>query len=88
MADETFPTEPTASSLKKELSESLELLKRDFEGLKNFVEEIAPEGVPASISLSGDDKKDLLSATLEIHDAADNIVFEASKIKEKLERLG
>ena len=37
---------PTASSLKKELKESLELLIRDFEGLKNFVAEIAPEGIP------------------------------------------
>ena len=50
--------------------------------------EIAPEGVPASIPLSKDELHDLLTATLEIHDAADNIVFEASKIKEKLERLG
>ena len=88
MADETFPAEPTASSLKKELRESLDLLIKDFEGLKHFVAEIAPEGVPASIPLSKDDLHDLLSATLEIHDAADNIVFEASKIKEKLERLG
>ena len=28
MAEETFPAEPTASSLKKELRESLELLKK------------------------------------------------------------
>jgi hypothetical protein len=87
MAEETFPAEPTASSLKKELRESLELLVKDFEGLKHFVAEIAPEGVPASIPLSKDELHDLLSATLEIHDAADNIVFEAGKIKEKLERL-
>ena len=88
MAEETFPAEPTASSLKRELGESLELLKRDFEGLKHFVAEIAPEGVPASIPLSKDELHDLLSATLEIHDAANDIAFEASKIKEKLERLG
>lgn len=88
MAEEMVPVEPTASSLKKELRESLELLIKDFEGLKSFVAEIAPEGVPASIPLSKDDLRDLLSATLEIHDAANDIAFEASKIKEKLERLG
>jgi hypothetical protein len=88
MAEESFPAGPTASSLKKEQRESLELLKRDFESLKHFVEEIAPEGVPAPIPLSREDRQDLLAATSEIHDAADNIVFEAGKIKEKLERLG
>ncbi len=88
MAEKSFPVEPTASSLKKELKESLELLIRDFEGLKNFVAEIAPEGVPASIPLSKDDVHDLLTATLEIQDAANDIAFEAGKIKEKLERLG
>jgi hypothetical protein len=87
MPEETFPAAPTASSLKKELKESLELLVKDFDCLKHFVAEIAPEGVPAAIPLSKDDLHDLLTATLEIHDAADNIVFEASKIKEKLERL-
>ena len=88
MAEETFPVQPTASSLKRELRESLELLIKDFEGLKTFVAEIAPEGIPASIPLSKDDVHDLLTATLEIHDAANDIAFEASKIKEKLERLG
>lgn len=88
MAENTFPAEPTASSLKKELNESLELLKRDFEDLKNFVAEIAPEESSASIPLSKDDIHDLLTATLEIHDAAEDIAFEATKIKEKLERLG
>ena len=88
MAEETFPAEPTASSLKKELSESLELLKKDFEGLKKFVAEIAPEGVPAAIPLSKDELHDLLTATEEIHDAANDIAFEATKIKEKLERFG
>jgi len=87
MAEKPFPAEPTASSLKKELRESLELLIRDFEGLKNFVAEIAPEGISASIPLSKDDKDDLLTATLEIQDAANNIAFEAGKIKDKLERL-
>ena len=45
--DETTPASgPTASSLKNELRESLERLKKDFEGLKHFVDEIAPEGNP------------------------------------------
>jgi len=87
MTENTFSPKPTASSLKKELKESLELLIDDFEGLKTFVAEIAPEGIPASIPLSMDDLHDLLAAAEEIHDAADDIVFEASKIKEKLERL-
>jgi hypothetical protein len=88
MTDEASSARPTASSLKSELRESLELLKRDFESLKHFVEEIAPDGVPAPIPLSREDRQDLLAATEEIHDAADDIVFEAGKIKEKLERLG
>ena len=78
--------QPAAS--KKELKESLELLIRDFEGLKNFVAEIAPEGIPTSVPLSKDDIHDLLTATLEIYDAANDIAFEANIIKEKLERLG
>ena len=86
-AEKTIPTEPTPSSLKKELRESLELLKKDFEGLKNFVAEIAPEGTSA-IPFSKVDRDDLLAATLEIQDAANDIAFEAGKIKEKLERLG
>lgn len=88
MAEKTLPAEPTASSLKKELRESLELLKKDFEDLKNFVAEISPEGMSASIPLSKNDIHDLLTATLEIQDAGDNIAFEAGIIKEKLERLG
>lgn len=88
MSEETFSAEPTASSLKKELRESLERLMKDFEGLKHFVAEIAPEGIPASIPLSKDDLQDLLAATEEIHDAANDIAFEAGKIKDKLERLG
>ena len=78
---------PTAASLKKELSESLETLKKDFENLKHFVEEIAPEGVPGSLSLTKDDLRDLLSVTLEIQDASSNIEYEASKIKETLDRF-
>jgi hypothetical protein len=88
MDEKTVPAQPTPSSLKKELKESFELLKRDFEGLKNFVAEISPKGTPASIALSKDDVHDLLTATLEIHDAAEDIAFEATKIEEKLERLG
>jgi hypothetical protein len=87
-ADKALPAEPTASSLKTELRESLELLLRDFEGLKNFVAEIASEGIAASIRLSKDDRDDLLTITLEIQDAANDIAFEAGKIKDKLERLG
>jgi hypothetical protein len=88
MAEKAFPAEPTASSLKKELGESLDLLKRDFEGLKHFVTEIAPEGIPASIPISRQDLNDLLTATSEIHDAAEDIAFEARIIRGKLERLG
>lgn len=87
MAKDTFPIRPTASSLKEELTESLTQLQRDFEKLKHFVTEIAPEGVPASIILSKADLDELVGSTLEVHDAADNIVFEASIIKDKLERL-
>ena len=88
MADKPSPAGPTASSLKRELRESLEILKRDFEGLKHFVEEITPEGVSVSLPLSREEIADLLAATLEIQDAGNDIVFEAGKIKEKLERLG
>lgn len=80
-------SKPTAASLKKELSESLETLKKDFENLKHFVEELAPEGDPGSLSLTKDDLSDLLSVTLEIQDASSNIEFEASKIKETLDRI-
>lgn len=78
---------PTADSLKNELRESLEVLKRDFESLKLFVAEIAPEGVLAPIPLSKDDLDALLSVTEEIHDAANDIEYEASKIKDKLSRF-
>ena len=88
MTENTFSSQPTASSLKSELNESLKLLVQDFEDLKKFVAEIAPEGVPTSIPLSKNDLDDLLAATLQIEDAANDIVFEASKIKEKLQRLG
>lgn len=87
MPDPSSASKPTAASLKKELSESLETLKKDFENLKHFVEEIAPEGVPSSLSLTKDDLRDLLSVTLEIQDASSNIEFEASKIKETLDRF-
>ena len=87
MIENTFSPGPTTSSLKNELKQSLELLIKDFEGLKTFVAEIAPEGIPASIPLSMDDLHDLLTATEEIQDAANDIAFEASTIKDKLERL-
>lgn len=85
MTGDKFPAEPTASRLKRELRDSLLLLMKDFEGLKHFAAEITPEGISASIPLSKDDLHDLLAATM--HDAANDIVFEAIKIKEKLERL-
>ena len=44
MDDKTPAALPTASSLRTELRESLEQLKRDFQGLQHFVEEIAPRG--------------------------------------------
>lgn len=88
MTEVPSPADPTASSLKKELSASLEILKKDFAGLMHFVEEISPEGVPAPIPLTKEELEDLLSATLAIQDAGNDIAFEAGKIKEKLERLG
>jgi hypothetical protein len=85
---QSVPAQPTASSLKRELSESLGILRDDFEALKHFVTEIAPEELPTQIPLTTADLTDLRAAAEEIHDAADDIVFEASKIKEKLQRLG
>jgi hypothetical protein len=80
-AHKTSDAKLPASSLKKELRESLEVLKRDFEGLRTFVAEIASEG---SLVLD----RDLLTLTLEIQDAANDIWFETSRIKDKLARLG
>lgn len=76
--------EPTATSLKKELRESLDILKKDFDSLKHLVAELASDGITAQISLTNDDRNDLLSITQEIQDAANDIEFEASKIKDKL----
>lgn len=87
MTDQTLSSEPTASGLKKELSDSLEALKKDFENLKHFVEEIVPEGTPAPLALTNDDLKDLLSITSEIQDAASNLEFEAGKVKDTLDRF-
>lgn len=87
MDDKTPATGPTASSLKNELRESLEQLKKDFEGLKTFVVELAPEESSEPPSLGKDDLNDLLAVTLDIEDAANNIAFEAGKIKEKLQKL-
>ncbi len=88
MTESQNAPQPTASSLKQELRESLDVLKKDFASLVHFVEEIAPEGIPASIPLSKEERDDLLAASLDIYDAANDIAFEANKIKEKLERLG
>ena len=86
--DETTPAaQPIATSLKKELRESLEVLKQDFENLKHFVAELALDGMSAPVSLTKDDLDELLSVTQEIHDAASDIEFEAGKIKEKLDRF-
>ena len=87
MDEKTRSAEPTTNSLKKELRESLEILKTDFEGLKHFVEELSGDGASAPTTLAKDDLDDLLSVTLEIHDAASDIEFEASKIRDKLSRF-
>jgi regulator of replication initiation timing len=87
MTDETLASGPTASGLKKELSDSLETLKKDFENLKHFVEELAPEGIPVPLALTNDDLKDLLSIMSDIQDAASNLEFEADKIKQTLDRF-
>jgi hypothetical protein len=87
MNDITPSAEPTATSLKKELSESLAILKTDFESLNHFVAELSPDGSSAPISLTRGDLNDLLSVAQETQDAASDIEFEASKIKEKLSRF-
>jgi hypothetical protein len=88
MDEQSISSGPTANSLKNELRESLRILKTDFESLKHFVEEIGSDGVSAApLTLTKGDLDDLLSVTLEIHDAANDIEFEASKIKDKLSRL-
>ena len=79
---------PTAANLKQELTESLALLKKDFANLEQFVAELAAGGTSPSLSLTKEDRADLLSVTLEIRDAANNIEFEANKIRDKLERIG
>jgi hypothetical protein len=79
---------PTADSLKKELGESLRILKADFESLTRFVAEVSPDGDSAvPMTLTKNDRDTLLSVTQEIHDAANDIEFEADKIKDKLSRL-
>jgi hypothetical protein len=87
MDDKMPSAEPTATSLKKELRESLEVLKRDFDSLNHFVAELTSDGSSSPISLTNDDLHDLLSVAKEIQDAASDIEFEASKIKEKLNRF-
>lgn len=84
--NETRP-KPTASSLKKELRESLEILQKDFESLKHFVAELAPDERSGPISLTKEDLSDLIALSLEIQDAGANIEFEANKIKERLSRF-
>lgn len=84
MADKTLPTEPTADSLKKELRESLAALKASFQNLDKFVAELRSEGTSSPVPLTKSDLDDLLSVSLEIRDAANNLEFEACKIHDKL----
>ena len=87
MDEKTPSSKPTATSLKNELRESLEVLKGDFDNLERFVAELASGEDSTPISLTNDDLHDLLSVAQEIQDAASDIEFEASKIKEKLSRF-
>ena len=87
MDEKTPAAGPTASSLKNELRGSLEQLKKDFEGLKHFVDEIAPGAASVPISLGKDDLNDLLAVTPDIQDAGNDVAFEAGKIKEKLQNF-
>jgi hypothetical protein len=87
MGEKMPSVEPTATSLKKELRESLEILKRDFDSLNHFVAELTSDGNSTPISLTNDDLHDLLSVAQEIQDAASDIEFEAGKIKEKISRF-
>jgi prefoldin subunit 5 len=87
MGEKMPSVEPTATSLKKELRESLEILKRDFDSLNHFVAELTSDGNSTPISLTNDDLQDLLSVAQEIQDAASDIEFEAGKIKEKISRF-
>jgi hypothetical protein len=87
MDDESPSTEPTATSLKKELRESLAILKANFESLDKFVAELTSEGTSAPISLTKSDIDDLISVSLELQDAANNLEFEARKIHDKLSSI-
>ena len=87
MTETTHPAQPTATSLKNELRESLEVLKKDFESLDRFVAKLGTDGSSSQISLTNDDLHDLLTVAQEIEDAANNIEYEASKIREKLNRF-
>ena len=81
------PAQPTATSLRQELRDSLALLRRDFANLEKFITELASDGVSPCVSLTKEERDDLLSIALEIRDAASNIEFEANKIKEKLDHI-
>ncbi|HEX3657557.1 MAG TPA: hypothetical protein VHV55_17335 [Pirellulales bacterium] len=84
MNEKQLAAEPTASDLKNELRTSLGVLKEDFERLKSFVAEFVPNESSAPVSLTKEDRDDLLSIAAEIHDAASDIEFEADKIKDTL----
>lgn len=87
MSKQTLVSRPTAASLKKQLRESLEITKKDFQGLTDFMAELASDGTSTPIALTADDLNDLLSVTVEIRDAANDIEFEVGKIRDKLNRL-
>jgi len=85
MADQSLAGLPTAVQLRNELRGSLEELKKDFQALQHFVEELAPDGIPAPISLSKDDLNDLVVLAQDTQDTANDIEFEAGIIKKKLQ---
>ena len=88
MNEKLIASGPTADSLKNEHRESLRILKADFESLARFVAEVSPDAdSAASITLTKPDLDALLSVAQEIHDAANDIEYEAGKIKDKLSRL-
>ena len=87
MDDKAPPIEPTANSLRKQLRESLAILKTNFETLDKFVAELTSDGASMPISLTKSELDDLLSVSLELQDAANNLEFEARKIHDKLRSI-
>jgi len=88
MADQQAPAAvPTSGNLKNELRVSLGQLKKDFDALRNFVTEIAQADATAPMAIGKGDLNDLIAITLDIQDAANDLGFEAGKIKETLQNL-